>query len=30
MISRRKSECVFFTIFQEPMKEGSDGFKGLF
>ena len=29
-ISRRKSECVFFTIFQELMKEGSDGFKGLF
>lgn len=25
-ISRRKSEGVFFTIFQELMKEGYDGF----
>ena len=29
-ISRKKSECVFFTMFQEVMKEDSDGFKSSF
>ena len=29
-VSRRKSEGVFFTIFQELMKEDSDGLKGSF
>ena len=27
-ISRRKSKGAFFTIFQELVKEDSDGFKG--
>ena len=26
-ISRRKSDCVFFTIFQELMKKNYDGLK---
>ena len=28
-ISRRNSECPFFAIFQELMKENWDRFKGL-